>query len=197
MIQVGLFGEDDAHRLLLRPLIERIASEESVPVEVHTRNATGGIPRVLGELSRYARDLETGVEGFLQVLVVAIDANCVGRNARTASIVDKVGDLYPGVLVPAVPDPHIEKWYLADPQAVPRVLGERGTAVVPSMKCERSRYKTALVDAFSKYNVTPPLGGIEYGEDIVREMDFGVAARHDDLERFVDEFRRSVRVVSA
>ena len=76
-----------------------------------------------------------------------------------------------------MPDPHIERWLLLDAAAFKAVLN-RGCSP-PDQKCEKGRYKSLLRDAVRAAGVTPPLGGIEYAEDIVREMDLDSAARTD------------------
>lgn len=41
----------------------------------------------------------------------------------------------------------------------------------PDKKCERDRYKKLLSEAIKTTGIVPPLGGIEYAEDIVNAMD--------------------------
>lgn len=107
-------------------------------------------------------------------------------------------DRYVGQLVIAVPDPHVELWYLADRRAVARVLSERFAAEVPVHKCERGRYKTALRAAFRAGGVDPVSGGVEYGEEIGRVMDLPGACRNDPaLRAFVEELRRAIRAGSS
>ena len=188
MIEVGLFAEDLGHSSILRPLMQRLSEEAGVGIRVSVRNSGGGIGTALSQLRQYTTDLANGIDRFLQVLVVAIDANCDGFNERRRMIQERVGELFAGLVVPAIPDPHIEKWYLADPGAVAAALGEDGVADVPAVKCERSTYKTALRDAFLRHDVDPPAGGIEFGNEIVQAMDLTVARRHGDFDAFTDTF---------
>lgn len=55
----------------------------------------------------------------------------------------------------------------------------------------RSRYKDQLLKEIREAGITPSLGGIEYGEDLVREMDVDRACVEDKaLGRFVSDMRR-------
>ncbi len=104
---------------------------------------------------------------------------------------------YPGRLVLAVPDPHVEVWYLSDPTALPRVLGEDFTAEAPPYKWERHRYKEALRQACRRAGVEPVAGGVEYGEDVAKAMDLDVACRREEgLGRFRDDLRGAIRAAA-
>lgn len=92
------------------------------------------------------------------------------------------------MMILAVPDPHIERWLLLDGAAFKAVFGKGCGA--PDQKCERDRYKQLLIRAISATGVEPSLGGIEFAEDLVRNMDIDRAAHADrSLERFVNELR--------
>lgn len=194
MIEVGLFAEDDGHRALLVPLIERVAAAEAASVLVHVRNAEGGTGRVLTALRGYGQDLAGGTDSFLDVLVVALDGNCHGAPARQRAAETAVGTAYPGQLVVAVPDPHVEVWYLSDPTALPQVLGEDFSAEVPPYKCERHRYKKALRQACRQAGVEPVAGGVEYGQEVAAAMDLELGCRREEgLGRFRDDLRGAIR----
>lgn len=71
------------------------------------------------------------------MIVVGTDGNCKGYAARRHEI-QKVAESYPelgGLVVYGIPDPHVERWLLVDPQAFKQVLG-RGCDL-PQHKCER------------------------------------------------------------
>jgi hypothetical protein len=193
-MRIGLFSEDEGHRALLESLTSRIAAEEGVEAILEVRNAQGGLGRAIKALKQYGIDLASGIDSYLEVLIVAIDGNCRGTSTRKAQIRDALGSRYPGSLVLAVPDPHVELWYLADRHAVAHVLDQNYAADVPRQKCERGRYKTALRDAFSRGGVDPVAGGIEFGGDIGQTMDLREACRNDAaLNSFVGELRASLR----
>jgi hypothetical protein len=60
----------------------------------------------------------------------------------------------------------------------------------PDQKCDRDRYKQALIRAIADAGVIPTLGGIEFAEDLVQAMDLERAARADvSFKRFLDDLR--------
>lgn len=177
MIEIGLFAEDDGHRSLLVPLVHRLAELEHAEVEVSIRNAHGGHGPAVASLKQFVRDQRRGIEPFYDILIPAIDANCTGVANRLREVNQAVGESYAGQIVPALPEPHIELWYIADPAVVGRILDTGTVAVVPPVKCERNRYKKALREAFLDAGVETLAGGVEYGEDIAVMMDLDVASQ--------------------
>lgn len=101
-------------------------------------------------------------------------------------------------LVCAVPNPHIERWYLEDQQAFKKVLPKAQPEKL-RYECERDRYKKALIEVIRAAGVEPLLGGAEYGEDIAKILDtsgldrsfntFSDVSRSPDLDTRTD--RRS------
>ncbi len=70
----------------------------------------------------------------------------------------------------ACPDPHVERWYLADPESFKEVIGVGPK--VSRKKCERDYYKSILQQAILDAGHPPTLGGIEFAREIVENMDF-------------------------
>ena len=129
------------------------------------------------------------------LVVVAIDANCLGFNQRKHLIETKCGQL-PIPVAHAIPDPHVERWLLVDSAAFKAALGVGCTA--PGHKCERGRYKRLLQEAVQKADVNPLLGGIEYAADIVAKMDLMHTPQADpSLEKFLAAVRQQFRRWSA
>ena len=187
MRELALFVEDSAHRLIIEPLVHRIAAEHGVAVRLNWRNAVGGHGRVLRELGAYLRDLARQRGRSPDLIVVATDANCDGLNNRGREIGRHTQDARAPIVL-AIPDPHVERWLLLDGAAFKAAVGQGCDA--PDQKCDRSRYKERLIGAVLNAGVTPILGGIEYAEDIVREMDIDRAAQADkSFARFVDGLR--------
>ncbi len=176
MTEVVIFGEDYAHEVVLRTLCERLAEEYEVDVQVRVRSATGGHARVLRELKRFAEELRHGRATLPDLFIVARDANCIGYTARVKEITAAL-EGYEGSLACAVPDPHIERWLLIDPQAFKQAL-DRGCNA-PDQKCDRDRYKLFLDGAVRAAGVEPLLGGVEFAEDIIRAMNLSRAERAD------------------
>lgn len=196
-MDIGIFAEDAAHEAFVAPLAVRLAVDEGVEPHIHVRSSSGGIGVALRELKQYIRDLSLGYDDFLEVLIVAIDSNCQGPAVRRKQVEAIVGGKYAGRLVLAVPDPHIERWYLADPLVVGRLFGEERGADVPAQKCERNRYKKVLREAFLPFGVDPPTGGSEYGADIVSEMDLDRALEVESLRAFADDLTGEIRSLRA
>lgn len=185
MRRIALFVEDYAHHQFLGAFISRLSNKHGVPVRLDWRNARRGHGAVIKELKQYLRDLYQQPGELPDLVMVATDANCIGLAERTkiiGAVTEKVGVR----IVCAIPDPHIERWLLVDSAAFKAVFGRGCNA--PDQKCERARYKKMLIDAIRESGVTPSLGGIEYAEDIVNEMDLDRAAHSDDsLRRLLDD----------
>lgn len=176
MSEVLLFGEDYGHEVYLRTLLNRLAAEYQVSLRVQVRSATRGHGHMLNELKAFLKELERGRAALPDLFVVARDANCLGYTECVKQI-DVAAAGYQGLLARAVPDPHVERWLLIDPQAFRQVLG-RGCKA-PDQKCDRDRYKQLLDEAVRAARVEPLLGGLEFAEDIVNVMNLNRAERAD------------------
>lgn len=191
MRSIALFVEDSAHQKFLGALFQRLADENDVDIKLDWRNARRGHGAVVKEFRQYLHDLQRQPGERPDLIVAATDANCKGLRARTRALADVTGqtDLR---IVFAVPDPHIERWLLVDSGAFKQVFGRGCDA--PDQKCERARYKKMLVDAIRASGITPSLGGIEFADDIVKEMDLNQAARNDaSLQRLLEELNATFR----
>ncbi len=187
MREIALFVEDYAHRQVIGALVQRIAEECNVAIQLDWRSAVGGHGKVIAELGNYLRDLKRQGGPFPDLVVVATDANCRGLNERTREIGGQDG---PAPMILAVPDPHIERWLLLDGAAFKAVFGKGCDA--PDQKCDRRRYKEQLIQAIHSTGTIPGLGGIEYAEDIVQQMDIERTAQRDrSFRRFVTALRSS------
>ena len=188
MREIALFGEDYAHRLVIGALIQRLAQEAGIAVRLDWRSAVHGHGRVVREFDAYLRDLNRqGIRPDL--IIVATDSNCSGLNARTREL-ERPDALVP--VITAIPDPHIERWLLLDGAAF-RIAVGRGCDA-PDLKCDRARYKRLLIDAVYAAGITPSIGGIEFAEDIVQQMDIARAMQADrSLQRFVGQIRQTFR----
>ena len=114
-INILYFVEDVAQEQLIVALVERIASDLSIPAQAlshHVRSARGGSLRVIGEFGEFVRDRrKAGIAGT-EMIVVAVDGDCKGSLQMTKQLLKKVRDTDPfrDMLVFAIPDPHIERW---------------------------------------------------------------------------------------
>jgi hypothetical protein len=190
MPSIDLFAEDRAHELFASALLRRILGEADVSFALNVRSAVGGHGRALAELRTYQMAVRKNIGGLVRpdLLVVMIDANCNGQVAaknaiRQEIIADRAGDV-----VIACPDPHIERWLFADPATFARVVGiDRQPG---RRKCERGRYKALLKDAVLSAGHFPTLGGLEFAEDLVKEMDLHRAERNEpSLKTLIEGIR--------
>ena len=93
-------------------------------------------------------------------------------------------------MILAIPDPHIERWLLLDGAAFKAVFGKGCDA--PDQKCDRGRYKQRLIEAIYATGTIPRLGGTEYAEDIVEQININRAVRVDrSFRRFVADLRNT------
>jgi hypothetical protein len=186
---VAAFVEDSAHRRVLGALVMRTAAEVGVDVAVDWRSARRGHGRVIEELKQYLRDLRR--QGDLpDFLLIGTDANCRGPARRHEIPVAEC----PVPVVLAIPDPHIERWLLVDGAAFKEVF-DRGCKA-PDLKCERARYKEALIAAIRAAGTTPSLGGIEFADDIIAAMDLDRASTADtSLGNFLSELRAALKLL--
>ena len=193
MREIALFVEDLAHQLIIGSLAQRLTVAHGITARLDWISAEGGHGRVIQALRAYVRDLARRSSHVPDLIIAATDANCGGLNQRIREInhVAESGAFLPPV-IPAVPDPHIERWLLLDGAAFSRVLGRGCDA--PEQKCSRDLYKQRLTDAVLATGTEPTLGGIEFAEDIVREMNIERAKRADhSLQLFLDNLDAQLR----
>jgi len=193
-LSVDLFVEDKGHEDFLRPLVERVADEEKRTILLKIRSARGGHPRVISELRIYQESVEKGVADLRMpdLLVVAIDTNCKGYGEATKEIMNELHAPFQDRSILACPDPHVELWYMADPQSFHQVVGV--TPTISPNKCESGYYKNILASAVIKAGHPPTLGGIEFARDLVTSMDLFRAGKIDNsLKHFVADLRSAIR----
>ncbi|MCI0487314.1 MAG: DUF4276 family protein [Blastocatellia bacterium] len=191
MRKVILFVEDFGHEEFLKALLDRLAEEYEMQIEIIPRSVRGGHGKVIAELQEYLRDLEIGNQELPDLLVVATDGNCKGHQERKQEITEEAADLFKDLLVCAIPDPHIERWLLLDSSAFKEVLGRGCDA--PDYKCERDRYKGLLIEAIQQAGISPLVGGIEHAADIVKQMDLQRMERADDsLGKLLKDLRHKL-----
>ncbi len=191
---VDLFAEDRAHEELLKPIILRVGRAEGRQLQVRVRNARGGHGAAVRELRTYQQMMLTGIGGELpHTVVAAIDANCSAAVDARRKVTRALRVEFAGRCIAACPDPHIERWYLADLQAFHEIVGH--TPTVPKAKCGRDLYKQILAQAVVDAGHPATLGGVEFARELAEAMDFvraGKSAR--SLERFIDDLRARLRL---
>ena len=196
MHKVILFVEDRGHAEFIQTLVQRFAHQYGISVVIRLGSAKGGHGKVVSRLKEYINDLLGDQEELPDLLIVATDGNCKGYSGRKQEIDNAVKGFNRQVIY-AIPDPHIERWLLLDSAAFKKVLGKGCSA--PVQKCERDLYKRLLLEAVRNTGVNPPLGGIEYTEDLVYAMNLDYLEKSEDslgrllkaLREIFNEWKRS------
>lgn len=191
MHNISLFVEDRAHENFLTALIQRLADEYNVKINIKASSVRGGHGKVITELKQYLRDLQHYNEDLPDLIIVGTDGNREGFSERKEAI-DQVTSSFTDLVICAIPDPHIERWLLLDSTAFKTVLGKGCQA--PDQKFEKDRYKKLLIEAVLEAGLIPILGGIEHTADIVNAMDFQRVAQSDrSFRRFLTALQRQFR----
>ncbi len=190
---VTYFVEDIAQETFVKAVVERMAREIGIIATADVRSATRG-GRPLAELKAFLRDERRRSISTTDLLVIAIDGNCKGYSAKRKEIVgiiDQIG--YIKRYVCAIPDPHVERWYLCDGEAVRTALSASVQPTVPLMKCERDLYKKLLRKVIEEAEIAVILGGSEHGEAIVRAMDLYRTGKNEpSLGSFLDDLHSAL-----
>ncbi len=188
LIVVDLFVEDRAHEEFILAMLDRLAHGQQRKVTLRVRSARGGHGRALTEFSLYQESVLKGFAGMTvpDILVIAIDANCKPFNTARNEIEAKVDLQLKDRTIFACPDPHIERWYLADPDSFAEIIGVRPET--GRKKCARDYYKAILSKTLIEAGYPPTLGGIEFAREIVQAMDLYRASKVDgSLKHFLDD----------
>ncbi len=193
--KVIMFLEDNAQAVFIRALLERLIMDEGRNLKDYEflllNSRGGGSIRAYKEFVRQGKK-QKHLSG--DVLIVGSDGNCNGFLKRKKQLQEASKDISYPELITAVPDPHIERWYLLDIQALSRAAGVPIQTVSPKVKCDKNHYKNLLKKAFTDQNLFPPLGGTEYGSLIAKSMDIFLAGTADhSLRDFVDQVQSWLR----
>lgn len=198
-MRILYFLEDRAQEGFIKALVERIAREESIPTSsLHhdIRSARGG-SKVINEFKKFLRHTEKIGKTEVDLLIVAIDGNCKGYSERIRQLDNYVKEDHPlkGRLVYAIPDPHIERWYIMDQRAFRNGVGLAKAPDLPAYKCKRAYYKQVLNQALKESNVHSLLGGAEYAEKIVDNIEDldSLGEQNAGFQTFMEAFRRMLR----
>lgn len=186
--RIDAFVEDRAHELLIGSVIRRLAEDIDLAIDLRFISAVGGHPRVLNELSLFRKAVENGGRRRPDLLVVAVDGNCKGWTKARNELKASIGDGLASDIVIACPDPHVERWFMSDPESFVDVVGYR--PAVGKRKCQRDLYKRLLSDAVRKGGSPVLLGGIDYAPDLIKAMDLYRAGQNErSFGSFVDHLR--------
>lgn len=196
-LTVDLFAEDKAHEALLEPLIRRVARDRGLEAIVSLRSPLGGHGRMLSELSAFQKAVRSGQPGLQvpDILVIGRDTNCEAFASAHQAVINHIDQEVFPVFAIACPDPHIERWFLADQVSFQKVIGSDSRP--GRRKCQRGLYKEKLVDAVRRGGNPATLGGIEFAMDLVKSMDLYRAAKGEpSLRHFISDLRKAFALVS-
>jgi hypothetical protein len=189
---VDLFVEDRAHEEFLKPLLLRVAEEEGFQVDVRIRSARGGHGKAIQEFQTYQKLVQRGLLDAPALVVVGIDGNCKPFAKKKREIEGATFRSLSSKVVAACPSPHVERWYLADPDSFFQVVGYR--PALGKEKCARDHYRRLLASAVRAGGHPATLGGIEFARELVEAMDWYRACKNDQsLKAFLDELRGWLR----
>lgn len=199
-LKIIYFLEDRAQEQFMVALVERIASEVSIPSEALSSDvmSSRGGSMVVEEFGNFARDRRKAGAAGAAMIVVAVDGDCQGHAKKTAQLLKKVKptDPFRDILVFAIPDPHIERWYLIDQVALKKAAGLEHGIAPPPYKCKRQKgyYKRLLREMLRDQNI-PSYDGSEFGPEIARNIsDLHATCRADpSFAGFVEDVERVLR----
>lgn len=192
---VVFFLEDHAQEALIPNIVRRLINDERKnPIDYDLRvlsSRGGGSIRAYKEFIKGVKKRKTPAA---DVLIVGSDGNCNGFVKRRTQLNDAVKGVPYSTIITAIPDPHVERWYLLDSQALAGAAGVPVRAVPPNAKCDKGHYKKLLKDAFAQHNLFPPLGGAEYGPRVAETMDlYAVGVADHALRDFIEQVRDWLR----
>jgi hypothetical protein len=193
-IVVDVFVEDFAHEKFLLALLSRVAREAGVVVRHQVLSSRGGHARAIEAMVQAQRGLLAGgiPRPLADLFLVGIDGNCTTPREKRKEILARCVPSFVDRLVIACPDPHIERWFMADPEAFHDVVDAKPK--VGKEKCQRDFYKHLLASTVASAGQPAPLGGIELADDLVQAMDLFRAGKADPaLGQFLDDLRTAIQ----
>jgi len=196
MNSIVLFCEDSAHEKFITSLISRLKLELNKDITVIVGVANGGKGVVITKVREYFKKVKEQRVAFPDGVIVGVDANSSGVHKTKKSIYECVPEELWGKVITAIPNPHIERWLLEDPNAFRQVFGKG--CDFPRGRSSRDLFKRHLVDQIiAAKGIRPPLGGLEYIDDIVNVMDIdGFRSKGDSLGRFLSDATRFMNNLS-
>jgi hypothetical protein len=201
-IKILYFLEDRAQEGFITALVKRIANELEIASNtlVHDIRSARHGSKAITEFRAFIKDTKKGELIHGDFLVVSIDGNCKGHEDRIKQLKKYIKSNHPfnERVVYAVPDPHIERWYLMDQKALKAGIGLDKAPSSPSYECKRgkSHYKQILRKALKDSNISSLFGGPEYAEKIVDHIENleSLSQQNAGFKAFIDDLKRMFRL---
>ena len=198
-IRIDLFVEDEHHEMFCQPIIRRFAKNFSLVPIIKPVNVRGGHGRALSELRAFQQALEKNrlPGGMPDLLLVVIDANCLGHQEAKRKIQESIKvNLFPHIVI-GCPDPHVERWYLTDLEALEHIF--KITPQLPPYKCDRKYYKHELTMLIKGAGFLATQGGSEFGPEIVEAMNLQKCLSSNaepSLGSFIKDIRNEIKRIA-
>ena len=146
----------------------------------------------ISQLKGWQRSFEKGLSvGKPDLLVVVIDGNCIGFQAKHREIERHIQThVFPKYVI-GCPDPHVERWCFADANAFEQVVGSAPPR--DPGKCERGVYKKLLRDSLIENGHVILTDEMEVAPDIVRAAElYRVGKVQPSLRAFIGGLRKGL-----
>lgn len=205
-IVIAFFLEDRAHETFFKAFVTRIAADINIPSHllsykvITARHGSKVIRELKDTLKLYRR--RTAPSPTPDIFIVAIDGNCKGfrekaRQVQTSINIKPTDPLF-GNIVYAVPDPHIERWYLLDQKAFKDGVGTATGPTLPEYKCKQDYYKNLIREKLAEEHIIARMGGAEYGGEIAMRFSdiYALRRQYNDIDYFVDQLLTKLRRVT-
>jgi hypothetical protein len=193
MAELAVFCEDRGHEVFTRALVSRIADDLELEIKITAISASRGKGMALSQLRGWQRSFERGLMvGKPDVLIIMIDGNCVTSQVKRREIEAIVlKEVFPSVVI-GCPDPHVERWCFADPEAFQRVVG--ASAPPDPGKCERGAYKKMLGDVLREAEQPILADEMEIAPEIISRIDlYRAGSMQPSLGAFVQDLQSALR----
>ncbi len=192
------FVEDPAQESFITTVIRRIAAGEGIPAQRVSLSgwAVQDGSKAIAEFRHFVQEAGDDLWASADIFVVGFDANREGVSERRKQLrmITKPLDIaLQDRIAFAVPDPHIERWYLEDQQAFNSVFGPGSAPAMPSYRTDKDYYKLLLHDAIARTGHDSLLGVSAYGEDIALAVKFDVLSNDRGFKLFRKDLRRAFR----
>lgn len=193
--RISVFCEDRGHELFLRALVRRLAGEMAIEVEQDFRSSSGGLGHAVSNFKAYQQLMKRGhIVGKPDVLLVVIDGNDVGWQARRQELTRAIDPaVFPSFVV-GCPDPYVERWCLLDQRALVAVGAVPPTGKASYKASSRGIFKKQMKEALEAGGIAVLTDEMEVAPDIVAAMDLRPSAlREPSLKAFVGDLRVALR----